>query len=175
MRVTPKISDKPAATRNSVDASASPLTSCTSKFESIATLGSLRNGEGAALAPSTRSADIAARAAPCAHASTAGQYNTPRRKSLRSFGAPAKSPHANSAQTVFALDLAHLQAADARQRPPRRRHRDGHDDFVRTRRVRHARFDRIEMAAHEGGVFMAERHVDRGAERAHLLRRRDQR
>ena len=31
-------SDKPAATRNSVDASASPLTSCTSRFESIATL-----------------------------------------------------------------------------------------------------------------------------------------
>src|SRR5579864_3183078 len=134
MRVTPKISDSPAATRKSADASASPLTSCTSRFESIVALSGLRSGASKKLRPLTRYQRI------------------------------------NSAQTVFALDLACLQSADTRQRPARRRDRNGHDDLVCTRRVGDAGFDRIEMAAHVGSVLVAKRHVDCGAERADLFR-----
>src|SRR5581483_4503555 len=36
------------------------------------------------------------------------------------------------------------------------------------------RLDGIEMGAHEGRVLVAERHVDRRAQRPHLLRRWDQ-
>src|SRR5450830_365525 len=59
MRVTPKISDKPAATRNNEDAPAKPLSSCTTKLEKpmpkpsgrVTPGGSARQGTAAPAAP----------------------------------------------------------------------------------------------------------------------------
>src|SRR5690606_10598145 len=79
-----------------------------------------------------------------------------------------------SAQSVFALDLAHLQAADARQRAARVGDGHGDHDLVGARRIRNTGFDRVEMATDESGVLMAQRHVDGRADAAHLLGRRHQ-
>ena len=49
------------------------------------------------------------------------------------------------------------------------------DDLVRPRRVGHADLHGIEMAAHVGGIDMAEGHVEPGAEPADLFRRRHDR
>ena len=69
----------------------------------------------------------------------------------------------------------HLQTTDARQRPAAVGDDDADHDLVGTRRVGHARFHRVEVAAHEGGVLVTERHVDGGAEAAALVGRRHER
>src|SRR6266478_1780418 len=72
-------------------------------------------------------------------------------------------------QPVLSLYLVLLQAADSRQRPSAVGQRHGNDYLVGARRIGNSNFDGIEMAANEGRVLVAERHVDRRAKPAHLL------
>ena len=79
------------------------------------------------------------------------------------------------AQSILTFDLGFFQTADARQRSPTVSHRHDNHNLIRPRRIAHARLDRIKMTAHECGIFMSKRHVDRRSERAHFFRRGHQR
>src|SRR5262245_30331183 len=78
------------------------------------------------------------------------------------------------AQTVFALYFVLLQSADARERASAVGDRNCDHDFVRARRIGDACLDRIEVAAHERRILVAERYIDRRSWSAHLLGRGNQ-
>src|SRR5258708_18300270 len=79
---------------------------------------------------------------------------------VRSAKAAALLSHSKLTKAVFAFDLIFGQAADARERAAAVCYRDGYEDFVGARGVVDANFHAVEVAADEGGIFVAERNVE---------------
>src|SRR6266478_5675324 len=79
---------------------------------------------------------------------------------VRSAKAAALLSHSKLTKAVFAFDLIFGQAADAGERAAAVGYRDGYEDFVGARGVVDANFHAVEVAADEGGVFVAERNVE---------------
>ena len=67
-------------------------------------------------------------------------------------------------QAVFALDLCFGQTSDARQWPAAIGDRDRDHDFVGSRSIIDSDFHAVEVAADEGGIFVAERNVESHAQ-----------
>src|SRR5260370_10562402 len=79
---------------------------------------------------------------------------------VRSAKAAALLSHSKLTKAVFALDLIFGQAPDARERAAAVCYGDGYEDFVGARGVVDANFHAVEVAADEGGSFVAERNVE---------------
>src|SRR6516165_8852831 len=85
-------------------------------------------------------------------------YPEPRKAAALKHDPPALT-NRRLAQPVLSLDLLLGQAADAGQRPPAIRDRDGHKNFAGAGRIVDANFHSIEMASNESGVLVPQGNV----------------